>query len=515
MPQPSPPTPVSPHALNQPWAWLALHTSPTHSTPVLEARLAELTQLAEHSHTLPPEAVAEKLLLLWYQGATALANPTFEAQLSKAPQWHWATRYVVAKVAMRNGQWQQAIAKLTTLWAEPSPLQVASGLALAQCYLMQAVAQPATPYLLRSVNLLKALLVGVQALGLAATTRTLTPEQKHQHVAHAKAAVWGWLVIRPRLNAEVTRANALAWLSQQRHQFAGSALLNTLWVEALLLNRQVAQAQFWANEALQRHPNHINTWQHMAQVALLTQQPAQAEQWLKALMTESPTDTTAYELLAALYWQQGHKPQAIEALLVVLSLEADPVRKARFALTLAEWYHTLKQSMAALGYVQLALTLQPTNPEARQWLMALLREQNAYLALEAHCQLASGQQANEAGTWATSLGYVAGETGHDQRAKRLYLDALRQNPNDTVAANNLACLYMEVFHQPAEAEALLRTLLQADNTVTLAHFNLGRALSLQGKALEAAMAYERARHLNHVSHDLDDNELASRLSELF
>jgi predicted Zn-dependent protease len=482
---------------------------------VLETRLAELTQQAEYSHTLPPEAVAEKLLLLWYQGATALANPQFEAQLSKAPQWHWATRYVVAKVAMRSGQWQQAISKLTTLWAEPSPLQMASGLALASCYVMQAVVQHHNPYYLRWSNLLNALWVGGRTLALAATSRTLAPEDKRQHVAHAKATLWAWLVVRPRLNAETTRGTALAWLGQQRHRFAGSALLNTLWGEALLLNRQVAQAQFWVTEAHQRHPNHVATWQHMAQVALLTQQPAQAERWLKALITETPTETAAYELLAALYWQQGQKPQAIEALLVVLSLEADPARKARFALTLAEWYHSLKQSMAALGYVQLALALQPANTEARQWLMALLREQNAYLALEAHCQLASGQQPTESGTWATSLGYVAGETGHDERAKRLYLDALRHNPQDTVAANNLACLYMEVFHQPAEAEALLRSLLVADNSVTLAHFNLGRALSLQGKALEAAMAYERARQLNHVTHDLDDNELASRLSELF
>jgi tetratricopeptide (TPR) repeat protein len=492
------------------WAWLSEQFDPTQGDSPLAQRLTQLSQAAEYTAKPSAEAQAERLLLAWYSGHSLTQADGFEALLAKAPRWHWATRFVLAQLDSRRGQHQRAANTFAGLVVEPSPLQAAS--AMGWCYSSLQALVGRSPYL-RPWLLLGTLLQAFVYLGQLMANQAVSV--KGVSWVWLSKVAWAWLLVYPQRHLTSNPEPTLAWLDAQRRRYPGCVWLAQAWLTLLLVAKRPQQASFWLDEALQRHPNNLGIWQLKAQWALHTQQADEALTTLEHLIRNQPQHAAHYEWLASLHWQQGRKAQAMQCLSVVLTLETQRERKAKLALTLAEWLHQNQQADAALGYVHLALSLCPRLPEAKQWLMALLREQHAYLALEAHCQWAAAQQPDQPGLWATSLGYVAGESQHHQRAKRLYLEALHHDANDQVAANNLACLYLEVFHEPRQAEALLKRLLNTDDSITLAHFNLGRALSAQGKTVEAAAAYERARQLNHTSHDLDDTDLANRLSELF
>jgi 4-amino-4-deoxy-L-arabinose transferase-like glycosyltransferase len=86
----------------------------------------------------------------------------------------------------------------------------------------------------------------------------------------------------------------------------------------------------------------------------------------------------------------------------------------------------------------------------------------------------------------------------DDAAALSYRDALRWNPRNAPALNNLASIHL-AQRTPAEAESLLRRAMDVDADYAGARLNLSMALSMQGRFEEALDAAERALQLDPTS----------------
>lgn len=98
------------------------------------------------------------------------------------------------------------------------------------------------------------------------------------------------------------------------------------------------------------------------------------------------------------------------------------------------------------------------------------------------------------------LGVIALRDNQPDQAERFFRSALRIDPNDGVAASQLALLYAE--GDPAGAEARLRNLIAAQPANAASHFSLGNLLSRQERWGEAQQSLFQAYTLDSDNPDI-------------
>ena len=84
------------------------------------------------------------------------------------------------------------------------------------------------------------------------------------------------------------------------------------------------------------------------------------------------------------------------------------------------------------------------------------------------------------------------EQGLPSAAEESYRTAIGAHPDQTQLKLDLAALYTEQLKKPAEAVPLLRDLIRQDPQLASAHFQLGLALSADGKPEDAGRALDEA-----------------------
>ena len=89
-------------------------------------------------------------------------------------------------------------------------------------------------------------------------------------------------------------------------------------------------------------------------------------------------------------------------------------------------------------------------------------------------------------------------------AEKAYLLALKANPRDAVACNNLGLVYYKE-RRLADAESQYRQAAELDRKDSTAHFNLGILLGAQTRLVEAESEYVRALTINPNDADALNN----------
>ena len=89
------------------------------------------------------------------------------------------------------------------------------------------------------------------------------------------------------------------------------------------------------------------------------------------------------------------------------------------------------------------------------------------------------------------------------------------NPNFEISQNNLGVVYLDGLTAPDEALGYFLRAVELNPNYTLAYFNAARSYHALGENKQAAEYYQMAMDLNKITNELDENDIKSRLHELF
>lgn len=93
--------------------------------------------------------------------------------------------------------------------------------------------------------------------------------------------------------------------------------------------------------------------------------------------------------------------------------------------------------------------------------------------------------------------------------------SIELNPNFEISQNNLGVVYLDGLNAPQEAIGYFQNAIRLNPNYTLAYFNAARALQALGENTRAAEYYQMSLDLNKLTCELDENDIKSRLHDLF
>ena len=89
------------------------------------------------------------------------------------------------------------------------------------------------------------------------------------------------------------------------------------------------------------------------------------------------------------------------------------------------------------------------------------------------------------------------------------------NPNFEISQNNLGVVYLDGLTAPDEALGYFLRAVELNPNYTLAYFNAARSYQALGENKRAAEYYQMALDLNKITEELNENDIKTRLHELF
>lgn len=93
--------------------------------------------------------------------------------------------------------------------------------------------------------------------------------------------------------------------------------------------------------------------------------------------------------------------------------------------------------------------------------------------------------------------------------------SINLNPNFEISQNNLGVVYLDGMGTPKESIEYFLNAININPSYTLAYFNAGRAYQALGECTRAAEYFQMAMDLNKLTKELPDDDIQSRLYELF
>ena len=218
---------------------------------------------------------------------------------------------------------------------------------------------------------------------------------------------------------------------------------------------------------------------------------AAAEAFYRTATEIAPNRSEGWVLLASVHFSLDHVQQALETLRSAEKTDPDePLAEAR----LAQWYLDINDLLGAHKWCKQAVARKPDDIAPR---LALARiKRNLRLNAEAKREF---QVVLERGENLTALILLADlEDTHPQpeKAIKLYRRALKLDPRNVVANNNLAMLLMRLKRSPKEALRLAETAWKVlpDNPSVLSTY--GCTLLNAGQAKRTKELLARAVRLN-------------------
>lgn len=169
---------------------------------------------------------------------------------------------------------------------------------------------------------------------------------------------------------------------------------------------------------------------------------------------------------------------------------------------------------AAVATYQAGLILDPNNYDLHLALGDIyMADYDLDKAIKAYCDaimlnpnLAKGY---------SKAGIALWEKDFLEEALVAYHKAVELDPENAFAHNNLGILYLDGLMDAEEALEYFESAIELNPSYTLAYFNAGRASQQMGFTNDAAHYYQMAIDLNRLTNELDENDIQTRLHQLF
>lgn len=115
----------------------------------------------------------------------------------------------------------------------------------------------------------------------------------------------------------------------------------------------------------------------------------------------------------------------------------------------------------------------------------------------------------------SKAGIALWEKDYLEEALVSYHKAIELNPDNEFAHNNIGILYLDGLMDAEEALEYFETAIELNPNYTLAFFNAGRASQAMDFRNDAANYYQMAIDLNKITNELEEEEIHTRLRQLF
>ena len=212
-----------------------------------------------------------------------------------------------------------------------------------------------------------------------------------------------------------------------------------------------AQADF--ETALQKDPNNSTAYLELGQVRIVQGHQAEGESMIEKALEKDPNSTRA---LAPLVFFDMQAKQPAKAIARIQAQIAKSPNNAGFYVQLAQVQYQTKDYKDSLESARKAMQLDTSSPEPVGWFI-----QNEVALGDLDTALSTSQ------AWVNShpndarasevLGSLYEAKGNESAAMDAYKKTLQLDPNDVVAANNLAYRMVESGQNPDGALALAQT----------------------------------------------------------
>jgi len=112
-------------------------------------------------------------------------------------------------------------------------------------------------------------------------------------------------------------------------------------------------------------------------------------------------------------------------------------------------------------------------------------------------------------------GLALWEKDYVEEAVVSFHKSIALNPNFEISQNNLGVVYLDGLNAPQEAVGYFQNAIRLNPNYTLAYFNAARAYQQLNENTKAAEYFQMSIDLNKITGELDENDIKSRLHDLF
>jgi tetratricopeptide (TPR) repeat protein len=459
------------------------------------------------------ELQSRKALLYWLAGNINQARTTAQGLLSAQPE-QWIAHWVLANIAQREQHHKQLVHSLYILrhhpqrkfYAKRHPWMAHQVRELQAEYLAQQAHSDRVTGLHRLSYSWQARLAQMGLSFFTAWQCATQPET----LGHAFTVAWAHLVGRWQpLGLRVKSLQSLL------ASYPGSAVLTTELGRCYFLANNPDMAILTLKRATVIDPHYENAWIALGQQYERSHLPGKCLTIYERLIQLYPSRAEYHCQVGNFLVDLKQYALAYEAYQCALMLGEDNQWKALLANSLAQISALhLRNAEAVKAWHHLAIQLNPQQKESYSVLGATCFDNDENRAARVACELARRHNPNDAQT-AANLGYLYWAEGRTLDAVAHYEEAIRLNPLYEVAWNNLGVILLDSTQQIHRAIHCLESAIALKDDYLLAFFNLGRAYSRLGRTREAATAILRAKQLNALTREMNDEDLDALFEELF
>lgn len=308
---------------------------------------------------------------------------------------------------------------------------------------------------------------------------------------------------------------ALRRYLELHRQFPGIPSITLMIGELYREKGQPEKARYWFEKALERHPDSLNAYYHLARLMEEQEDYPGMVKVYETLIRFAPNNPDLRCNLGNAYYYTGQPAEAMAHYAAALQLGKDNQWKAMVAQNMGNIESDyLQNPSAAIAYYEMASLLNPADVE-NYIQLGLLHFQKEDFETSEMVYRKALQFAPRHPKLYSNLGYLRWMAGDTDQALSLYEKAISLDSDYEIPINNMGVIYLDMLGQVHKAIELFEQALDIDPQYALAYYNLGRAHSFLGNRLKAAQCFQEAQELNQYSRELDNDELLERISQLF
>jgi tetratricopeptide (TPR) repeat protein len=235
----------------------------------------------------------------------------------------------------------------------------------------------------------------------------------------------------------------------------------------------------------------------------------------KKLIEMHPNDAIYYSNMANLLYLKGKFDEAIACYQTAVTLNPNRTWTSVIAQTMGYIFQESKENHdAAISAYQSAFLLNPSDIDIYISLGSAFYDKgdynNALTVYRTALEIAPDNARIHC-----NLGYLLWGKGLLDESIKEYEIAIKLDLSYDIAYNNLGVIYLDDLGYVQKALDMFEQAAKYNPNYALAHYNMGRAMSIKGNNVEAARLYQIALDLNSYTNELDPNEIKSRIDNLF